>query len=77
MSKNKKNPPLIGQVEGYNYSLGYGTIDANGQKIIFTYKHLPIKDGKFVVPTKGQTVSFYIEKDNFYGTIATNIKIIN
>ena len=77
MSKNKKETPHIGTVEDYNYSLGYGTIDSDGQKIIFTYKHLPIKDGKFIIPTKGQQVSFSTEKDNFYGTIATNIKIIN
>ncbi len=78
MPKQKSNTNILtGQVVEFNYTLGYGTIQAQDKLIVFTYRDLPIKDGKFIVPQKGQTVEFQVEKDNFYGLIAKNLKIIN
>ncbi len=77
MPEQKSNNVLTGQVVEFNYTLGYGTIQAQDKLIVFTYRNLPIKDGKFIVPQKGQIVEFQVEQDRFYGLIAKNIKIIN
>ncbi len=75
--QKSNNNVLTGQVVDFNYTLGYGTIQAQDKLIVFTYRDLPIKDGQFIVPQKGQTVEFQVETDRFYGLIAKNIKIIN
>ncbi len=75
--QKSNNNVLTGQVVDFNYTLGYGTIQAQDKLIVFTYRDLPIKDGQFIVPQKGQTVEFQVETDRFYSLIAKNIKIIN
>ncbi len=77
MSDKKSTAVYRGKVVEYSYHLGYGTIEYDQGQVIFTYRNLPIKNGKYIIPKTGAIVEFSLEPDGFYGQIATNLKIVN
>ena len=75
--KKIKTGQIRGTVEWFDAFKGNGYIRTDdGNLVLLTYKELPIQNGDFIVPKKGQKVIFYIES-GVRGPEAKNLKIIN
>lgn len=72
---NKRVDSMIGTVKWYSARLGYGYITDNSNEWIIHYSNI-VTDG-YKVLSKGQIVSFDIEKFNDNQWHAVNVRVIN